>query len=406
MSWHTDRPDTILRRSVQMLTLHVEVLKRLRQIAEEQAPDFRSEGFTRFFAMLAGGARGRLPADGRAASARARVQARRARERRARQRATRPAATRSASRPRARWTERLPFANRSSSYSFTIPDRDEGGFKALEELRAKGHQPRRQRARAVGRSCQELLRMLRLELAFYVGCLNLHERLAREGRADVLPDAAARGRARTRRRGPLRRRACRCTSTIASSGNEVQRRRQVARDDHRRQPGRQVDLPAQRRPRPADDAVRHVRRRASRSAPASAPASSRTTSARKTPRMRSGKLDEELGRMSEIADQITPQLDPALQRVVRRHQRARRLRDRAARSSARCSTSGSRSSSSRTCTTSPTASTPNSCDAALFLRAERRAGRTAHLQARRARAAAHQLRRGLLPAHLRRAGDP
>ena len=29
--------------------------------------------------------------------------------------------------------------------------------------------------------------MLRLELAFYLGCLNLHARLAREGRADLLP---------------------------------------------------------------------------------------------------------------------------------------------------------------------------------------------------------------------------
>jgi hypothetical protein len=50
--WFRASPDSILHRSVQVLKLHVGVLKRLRQIADEQAVGFRSEGFTRFFAML------------------------------------------------------------------------------------------------------------------------------------------------------------------------------------------------------------------------------------------------------------------------------------------------------------------------------------------------------------------
>jgi hypothetical protein len=37
--WGTDRPDSTLRHSVQVLKLHVDVLKRLRQIAEQQAQD-------------------------------------------------------------------------------------------------------------------------------------------------------------------------------------------------------------------------------------------------------------------------------------------------------------------------------------------------------------------------------
>ncbi|MGH3190897.1 MAG: hypothetical protein ACRDOL_27375, partial [Streptosporangiaceae bacterium] len=45
-------PDRILSRAVQVLKLQVDVLRRLRQIAGEQAASFRSEGFTRFFAML------------------------------------------------------------------------------------------------------------------------------------------------------------------------------------------------------------------------------------------------------------------------------------------------------------------------------------------------------------------
>ncbi|HEY1346437.1 MAG TPA: hypothetical protein VGF54_15725, partial [Streptosporangiaceae bacterium] len=50
--WFRASPDSILNRSVQVLKLHVDVLKRLRQIADEHAAGFRSEGFTRFFAML------------------------------------------------------------------------------------------------------------------------------------------------------------------------------------------------------------------------------------------------------------------------------------------------------------------------------------------------------------------
>ena len=50
--WPTDRPDMTLHRSVRVLALHVDVLKRLRQIADQHAQDFRSEGFRRFFAML------------------------------------------------------------------------------------------------------------------------------------------------------------------------------------------------------------------------------------------------------------------------------------------------------------------------------------------------------------------
>ena len=48
-----DSPDTILHRSRQVMGLYVEHLHRLAGIAGEHAADFRSEGFTRFFAMLA-----------------------------------------------------------------------------------------------------------------------------------------------------------------------------------------------------------------------------------------------------------------------------------------------------------------------------------------------------------------
>jgi hypothetical protein len=137
VSWRTDRPDSILRRSVQILTLQVNVLKRLRQVAEEHAPTFRSEGFTRFFAMLeAELANDYLPT--------VEQHLRELEFKRGVLQSAAPAKGNKARRytvhksPQRRWTERLPFADRPQSYNFRIPDRDEGGFRALEEIRAKG----------------------------------------------------------------------------------------------------------------------------------------------------------------------------------------------------------------------------------------------------------------------------
>ncbi len=185
-------PDRILSRSVQVLELQVGVLRRLRQIAGQQAAGFRSEGFTRFFAMLAEeltenylqavehqlrelefkrgvfesaelgkGFRGR------------RYIVRTPREQ--------------------RWTERLPFRNRSASYSFTIPPRDENGFKSLEEIQGRGIN---RVANSVAQSADHVkgfFSMLRLELAFYLGCLNLHDRLAGKQEPVCFPEPLAAG---------------------------------------------------------------------------------------------------------------------------------------------------------------------------------------------------------------------
>jgi hypothetical protein len=190
--WHGDQPGMILYRSVQVLKLQVDVLRRLRQIADEHAESFSSEGFTRFFAML----REELSDDylhavgqhlreldfkrgvlesaelGRGNKGR-------------RYLVHKP--------PAQRWVERLPFANRSASYSFTIPARDENGFRALEEIRGKGINLV---ANAVAQSADHIksfFTMLRLELAFYLGCLNLHERLREKGEPTCFPTPLADG---------------------------------------------------------------------------------------------------------------------------------------------------------------------------------------------------------------------
>ena len=183
-------PDQILSRSVQVLKLHVGVLRRLRQIAGQQAASFRSEGFTRFFAMLAEELaedylqevehhlrelefkRGVLESAELAKGFKGRRYIVRT--------------------PRGqRWTGRLPFGNRSDSYSFTIPPRDENGFRSLAAIEGRGIN---QVANSVAQSADHVksfFAMLRLELAFYLGCLNLHDRLAGKQEPACFPEPLA-----------------------------------------------------------------------------------------------------------------------------------------------------------------------------------------------------------------------
>lgn len=185
--WDTASPERILGRSVRILHLHVEILKRLRALADEQAAAFRSHGFTRFFAMI----REEL-SDEYLRTVDERLEELR----------FKPGLAETAElgkgltgrgytvhRPRhQRWTERLSITSRPHGYSFTIPARDESGFKALEEIRERGVN---RIANAVARSADHVksfFSMLRIELAFYLGCLNLRRRLDDKGEPTCFPD--------------------------------------------------------------------------------------------------------------------------------------------------------------------------------------------------------------------------
>jgi hypothetical protein len=79
---------------------------------------------------------------------------------------------------RSRWWERW-IPPRPGPYGFSIHPRDESGARALEDLRGRGTA---QVAAAVGQSAEHIrsfFLVLRNELAFYVGCLNLHDALGR-----------------------------------------------------------------------------------------------------------------------------------------------------------------------------------------------------------------------------------
>ena len=172
-------PDSILHRSVQVLEILVAALKRLRKIADTAEKRFHSEGFRRLFTMLTDELsddyfamieahlrelkfpRGVLISAELGAGAKgARYVLRRAREQ--------------------RWAERFSLFG-GSGYSFHIAERDESGFQALEELRGKGINLV---ANALAQSTDHIVSffsMLRTELAFYVGCLNLHARVSAYG---------------------------------------------------------------------------------------------------------------------------------------------------------------------------------------------------------------------------------
>ena len=196
------RPDSILQRSVRVLKLQAGILRQLRQIAEQQAGNFHSEGFTRFFAML-----GEELSDDYLQTLDHHL-----RELEFKRGVLESAALTTGNKGRGylvrkpreqRWTERLPLGNRSPGYSFTIPPRDESGFNALEEIRGKGIN---RVADAVAQSADHVksfFSMLRLELAFYLGCLNLHQRLGQKGEPGLLPHPPPHGPARARRGGDL-----------------------------------------------------------------------------------------------------------------------------------------------------------------------------------------------------------
>jgi hypothetical protein len=189
--WSTAGADRILSRSVRVLELQAGVLRRLRQIADqEEAASFRSEGFTRFFAML----------EQELADDYLKTVEQHLRELEFRRGVFESAEFGNGFKGRGyivrtpreqRWTERLPFGNRSDSYSFTIPPRDENGFKSLEEIRGRGIN---RVANSVAQSADHVksfFSMLRLELAFYLGCLNLHDRLAGKGEPACFPEPLA-----------------------------------------------------------------------------------------------------------------------------------------------------------------------------------------------------------------------
>jgi hypothetical protein len=295
-------PDTILHHSLQVLELFVGILKRLRAIANSQAGSFRSEGFTRFFSMLATELDDEyfLTVEAHLQELRFRRGVLLSAELGKGNKGTRYVLRRA---PELSWRERLGFGTRSG-YSFTIPDRDENGFRALEDMRARGIN---QVANALAQSTDHILSffaMLRAELGFYVACLNLQERLADKGESTCFPEPVAPGPRALAAHGlydvclALRIRAgvvgneldaddrSLVMITGANQGGKSTFLRSVGVAQLMLQCGMFVGANSLRAGI-VDGVFTHFKREEDAT-------------------MESGKLDEELGRMSEIADAIAP----------------------------------------------------------------------------------------------------
>jgi len=180
-------PTHILSRSVDVLQMFVTMLKKLKRLADEHTAEFESPGFTRFFAMLkkelvdeyfasvenhlkvlksengvlisAGLGKGNKGIDYMLRKSNGQKQS---------------------------WRERI-FAPKLPGYTFYIADRDESGFRALSELKDRGLNLV---ANALAQSADHILSfftMVRTELAFYMGCLNLHEQLVQLGEPMCFP---------------------------------------------------------------------------------------------------------------------------------------------------------------------------------------------------------------------------
>ena len=183
----------ILSRSVEVLQLLVGRLKKLENIADEYAGKFKSEGFTALFAMLR-----RELDDEYFASIQDHLRELKFRngvlvsaELGKGNKGTNYTLLKQQEEKRG-WLNRL-FAKNRPQYTFTLNPRDESGARALSELRDRGINLA---ANALAQSTDHILsffNMLRTELAFYVGCLNLYEQLAQERGPTCFPVPLARG---------------------------------------------------------------------------------------------------------------------------------------------------------------------------------------------------------------------
>ncbi|HTX12612.1 MAG TPA: hypothetical protein VME22_28605 [Solirubrobacteraceae bacterium] len=181
----TGSPRGILSTAVQKMELFIDFLHRLRELADQHGEKLTSAGFSRLLAMLREELdepyfeliEGQLKAlkfkGGILMSAHL-----------------------TGGNKGAGYTLRWPREQRllervfdRSGYSFTIPDRDENGFRALSDLEDRGVNLVANALAQAVEHVHSFFVMLRVELGFYIGCLNLSERLAELGQSTAFPVA-------------------------------------------------------------------------------------------------------------------------------------------------------------------------------------------------------------------------
>jgi DNA mismatch repair ATPase MutS len=184
-------PGAVLSNATEMMQMFVGLLLKLKNIADENANKFESEGFARFFAMIHKELGDEYLAeiqdhlrelkfrDGVLISA----------ELGEGNESTNHMLRKSIVKKQ-RWIKRI-LVKKPPVYTFSIHPRDEAGARALSNLKTKGIN---QAANALGQSADHIdnfFKMLQVELAFYIGCLNLYEQLDQMGEPTSFPQPAA-----------------------------------------------------------------------------------------------------------------------------------------------------------------------------------------------------------------------
>jgi hypothetical protein len=294
-----DSPRNLLGTSVQKMDVLVEFLKRLRAMADEHAGMFSSPGFTRFFAMLREELdesyfelidshlkalkfnRGMLMSAGLTAGNKGTAYTLR--------------------QPREQSLLGRVFDR--SGYSFTIPDRDENGFRALSALEERGVNLVANSAAQAVEHVHSFFEMLRVELGFYVGCVNLGERLAELGVPTVFPVPVARGELTLSARG-LYDVCLRLTTSEEVVGNDLDADdKSLVMITGANQGGKSTFLRSIGLAQLMTQAGMFVGAESIRVSVCDGVFTHYKREEDET--MESGKLDEELARMSQIADHIT-----------------------------------------------------------------------------------------------------
>jgi hypothetical protein len=194
-------PSSVLYGAIGMMHMYVGWLRRLRNIALGHAPHFLSEGFSALFAMLEHELSDEYLA--RIETHLTELEFRGGVLVSAELGAGNIGSNYILRKPRKderHWLYRL-FAKGPPAYIFRVPERDEAGARALSELRDRGvHLV----ANALAQSTEHIegfFQMLSAELAFYVGCLNLHEQLVALGEPICFPRPLPIGQRRLSFRG-------------------------------------------------------------------------------------------------------------------------------------------------------------------------------------------------------------
>jgi len=181
-------PAGILHRAVEVLQMFVVMLKRLRKIADQHVDKFKSEAFSTLLSML----RSELSEDyfDEIQSHLSRLKFRSGvlvSARLGKGNTGRDYVLRRPHRDDRSWLTRL-LEQKPLSYSFQLHPRDEAGAQALTKLNDRGVNLV---ANALAQSTDHILsffHMLRTELAFYVGCLNLHAHIGQRDEPVCFPN--------------------------------------------------------------------------------------------------------------------------------------------------------------------------------------------------------------------------